>query len=349
VAKKVDESKSKKTEGLQQGFSGTDLTKKLLKDFGEDQVLSGDLSVKGMPFGVVSLDKQIGTLGGGIPIGRITEIYGDFATGKSLLGLMAIASTQAKGGIGVLIDTEQAFNPDRAAELGVDTEQITVLTPSSQEQCYEMILAIVEMAKAENGERLVTIVWDSVSALASEYEIEKGVGAANMASNARVNSAALKQITGPLAKYKVTLILINQIRSKIGVMFGQDWDTTGGKSIKYYASLRMHCKMTRQIKEGDKDSDVIGMSGVVEITKNRFSAPFRKVSLELFFEGGIKKFSGLFDYLVNTKQLKPGLTKEGTPKSGFYSLEGVKETFSENTFEGVIQNYPEVLARIEAN
>ena len=105
--------------------------------------------------------------------------------------------------------------------------------------------------------------------------------------------------------------------------------------------------MTKQIKEGDKDSDVIGMSGVVEISKNRFAAPFRKVSLELFFEGGIPKFSGLFDYLVNTKQLKPGLTKEGGARAGYWSLDGVEETFTENTFYSVIEKYPQVLKRIE--
>ena len=348
VVKKTEE----KAEIKKGSFSAADLTKKLLKTFGEDQVVHGPLSVKGMPFGVISLDKQIGTVGGGFPIGRMTEIYGDFATGKSLLGLMAIASTQAQGGIGVLIDAERAYNPDRAAELGVNTgpDGLIPLLPESQEECYKMIIDIVEFAKADPEKKPVTIVWDSVSALASEYEIEKEMGSANMASNARVNSGCIKQIVGPLAANNVSLIFINQIRKKIGVMFGKDWATSGGEAIGYYAGLRLHAKISKKIFEaGNEKGDPIGVSGVVEIAKNRFGPPFRKVSLELFYDGGIPRLSGLFDYLVNSKQLKPGLTKDGSPRAGYYSLEGVDETFTENTFYNIIENYPDVIKRIEGN
>ena len=340
-----------KTEKKEKTLKGSDLIKKLSSQYGAENVgqIDSDLTVKGMPTGILSLDKTIGTVGGGIPLGKLTEIYGDFATGKSLIGYMCLAQCQQQGGRAVLIDTEYAFNPDRAMEIGLDPspEALTYLTPETQEEAYEMMCSVIDIIREGSADQPIVVLWDSVASLESKYENEHEIGKANMGSNARVNSGALKRVIGKLSKNNVSLIFINQIRSKLGVMFGQDWDTTGGKAIKFYARLRMHARMSKKIfSPEDKDKTLpIGIEGDVEVTKNCCGAPFRRVHLELMFDGGINPNSGLWDFLKNSKLFVPAKTQAGEDKAGFFTIPGIDGSFSENTWNAFFEKNKEAVLK----
>jgi recombination protein RecA len=341
----------KKTEdsSMEKIMSGSDLTKKLTSAFGSKNVvqLVDDTDVRGIPTGIIALDKSTGVPGGGLPIGKITEIYGDFATGKSYIAYRALVETQRIGGIAVLLDTEYAYNPVRGAEMGMDNTNLVILTPSTQEEAYDQIDQMIDIVRSSSKKQLLTIVWDSISSLPSAYEVENEYGKSNMGTNARVNSSALKEIIGKIAKNEVCLIFLNQIRKKLGVMFGQDWDTTGGSAIKFYSRLRIHAKISKQLKEGDeKNPTIIGVGGHVEITKNLWAPPFRKVYLELLFDSGISKFSGMFEYLQKSGKLLPAVSKEGNERKGYYTLDGYEETFTEKTFDAFLDSHPEITDKV---
>ena len=267
------------------------------KQFGDGSIMklgeNHKVDVELLPSGCLSLDIA---LGGGYPKGRIIEIYGPESSGKTTLTLHAIAEIQKQGGTAAFIDAEHALDPAYAKKLGVDTENLLVAQPDNGEQALE----ITETLVRSNAVDLIVV--DSVAALVPQAEIDGDMGDAHMGLQARLMSQALRKLTGIINKSKATVIFINQIRMKIGVMFGNPETTTGGNALKFYASVRADIRRTAQIKSGD---DVIGNRTKVKIVKNEIAAPFRIDILDLAVEHEILGKSGAF-YKYNDQNIGQG-------------------------------------------
>ncbi len=264
--------------------------------------------VESIPTGSISLDVALGI--GGVPRGRVTEIYGPESSGKTTLCLHIIAEAQKAGGLAAFIDAEHALDVNYAKRLGVDTTNLLLSQPDFGEQALEITDTLVR------SNALDIIVIDSVAALVPRSEIEGEMGDATMAVQARLMSQALRKLTGAISKSKTSVIFINQLRSKIGVMFGNPETTTGGNALKFYASVRLDIRRIAAIKEGN---DVVGNRTKVKIVKSKVAPPFKEVEFDILYNEGISKTGDLLDLAANLGIIK---------KSGAWF------TFDEDRYQG---------------
>ncbi|MDA3939091.1 MAG: recombinase RecA [Spirochaetia bacterium] len=260
------------------------------KQFGKGSLMQlghsiKDLSIEVIPSGSILLDAALGI--GGYPKGRILEIFGPESSGKTTLALHAIGECQKQGGIAAFIDAEHALDPIYAKNLGVNTDDLWVSQPDTGEQALEITESLIRSGAVD------IIVVDSVAALTPQAEIEGDMGDSHMGLQARLMSQALRKLTAIISKSGTSLIFINQIRMKIGVMFGNPETTTGGKALKFYSSIRLEVRRIETMSKGTEDA--IGNKVRVKIVKNKVAPPFRKVELELIFGKGISALASLLD------------------------------------------------------
>lgn len=281
-----------------------------------------------IPTGSIALDVALGI--GGIPRGRIVEIYGPESSGKTTLTLHAIANAQRNGGIAAFIDAEHALDPEYAQKLGVDIDSLLVSQPDTGEQALEIADMLVRSGSID------LVVVDSVAALVPKAEIDGEMGDAHVGLQARLMSQALRKLTGALNQTQTTMIFINQLREKVGVFFGSPETTSGGKALKFYASVRLDIRRIETLKDG---TDAVGNRTRVKVVKNKMAPPFKQAEFDILYGVGISREGSLIDY---------GVEHEIVRKSGaWYTYDGDQlGQGKENARTFLIQN-PEVAAEIE--
>ncbi|MEC5180298.1 recombinase RecA [Arthrobacter sp. CG_A4] len=267
------------------------------KQFGKGSVMRlGDevrAPIEVIPTGSIALDIALGI--GGLPRGRVVEIYGPESSGKTTVALHAVASAQRLGGIAAFIDAEHALDPEYAARLGVDTDALLVSQPDTGEQALEIMDMLIGSGSLD------VIVIDSVAALVPRAEIEGDMGDSHVGLQARLMSQALRKITGRLSQTKTTAIFINQLREKIGVFFGSPETTTGGKALKFYASIRIDVRRIQTLKEG---ADSVGNRTKAKIVKNKMAPPFKIAEFDIIYGQGISREGGIIDMGVEHGLIK---------------------------------------------
>ncbi|HEY6737109.1 MAG TPA: recombinase RecA [Candidatus Saccharimonadia bacterium] len=301
------------------------------KQFGAGSIMKlGDahkIDVATIPTGSLSLDLA---LGGGLPQGRIIEIYGPESSGKTTLALHAVAEVQKNGGVAAFVDAEHALDPDYAARIGVNLDTLLISQPDTGEQALEITETLVRSSAVD------IIVIDSVAALVPRAEIEGEMGDAHVGLQARLMSQALRKLTGVISKSKTTVVFLNQLRLKIGVMFGNPETTAGGQALKYYASVRMDIRGTEQIKDGDQS---IGKHVKVKIVKNKVAPPFRVAEFDIMFNEGISTAGDLIDLAVKHNLVM---------KSGaWYSYKDEKIGQGREAAKQYLKDHPELMESLD--
>ncbi|MFC5730197.1 MULTISPECIES: recombinase RecA [Nocardioides] len=281
-----------------------------------------------IPTGAIALDVALGI--GGLPRGRVVEIYGPESSGKTTVALHAVASAQAAGGIVAFIDAEHALDPDYAAALGVDTDALLVSQPDSGEQALEIADMLIRSGALD------LIVIDSVAALVPRAEIEGEMGDSHVGLQARLMSQALRKMTGALNNSKTTAIFINQLREKIGVMFGSPETTTGGRALKFYSSVRLDVRRIETLKDG---TDMVGNRTRVKVVKNKVAPPFKQAEFDIMYGKGISREGGLIDVGVEA-----GLVRKA---GAWYTYEGDQLGQGKENARSFLKDNPDLANELE--
>jgi recombination protein RecA len=302
------------------------------KQFGKGSVMRlgerPNLQTAVIPTGSIALDVALGV--GGLPRGRVIEIYGPESSGKTTVALHAVANAQRAGGIAAFIDAEHALDPEYARALGVDTDALLVSQPDTGEQALEIADMLVRSGALD------IIVIDSVAALVPRAEIEGEMGDSHVGLQARLMSQALRKITGVLSHTGTTAIFINQLREKIGVMFGSPETTTGGRALKFYASVRLDVRRIESLKDG---TDVVGNRTRVKVVKNKVAAPFKQAEFDIMYGKGISREGSLIDVGVEQSIIR---------KSGaWYTYDGDQLGQGKEKAREFLRENPDVAAEIE--
>lgn len=303
------------------------------KDFGKGSIMklgeaSSKMNIEVIPTGALSLDIALGV--GGIPRGRVIEIYGPESSGKTTVALHMIAEAQKLGGYAAFIDAEHALDPEYARRLGVDVENLLISQPDNGEQALEIADALVRSGAID------IIVIDSVAALVPRAEIEGEMGDSHVGLQARLMSQALRKLTGLIAKSKCATVFINQIREKVGVMFGNPETTTGGRALKFYATVRMDVRRVETLKNGN---DMIGSRTRVKIVKNKVAPPFKQAEFDIMYGEGISHEGCIVDLGVELELI----TKSGA----WYSYGDVRLGQGKEKAKEYLKDNPELLQEIE--
>ena len=335
AAKKATESKGAVTQK-----SGDDRKKalevalgKIEKDFGKGSVMklgeSRNEHVEIIPTGSLSVDAALGV--GGFPRGRIIEIYGPESSGKTTLALHAIAQAQKQGGTAAFIDAEHALDPVYASKLGVDIDELYVSQPDNGEQALDICEALVRSGAID------IVVVDSVAALVPKAEIEGDMGDSHVGLQARLMSQALRKLTSVISKTNTVVVFINQLREKVGVMYGNPETTTGGKALKFYATIRIDIRKSEAIKEG---KEIIGNRTKVKIVKNKVAPPFRTCVVDMMYGEGISRTGEILDFAVDMDLIK---------KSGsFYSYNGERIGQGRDNARQFLMEHPEIFDDLDS-
>jgi len=308
--------------------------KEIEKQHGKGSVMilgddSASLNVESIPSGSIKLDKALGI--GGYPKGRIVEVYGPESSGKTTFALHAIAEAQKLGGYAAFIDAEHALDPQYAKALGVDIDNLILSQPDTGEQALEITEALIRSGAID------IVVIDSVAALVPEAEIRGDMGASHVGLQARLMSQAMRKLSGAISKSQTIVIFINQIREKVGVMFGSPEITPGGRALKFYASVRLEIRRSEQIKHG---TDIVGNLVKVKVVKNKVAPPFKTIVVDMIYGFGISKIGEIIDIAVE---------EEIIAKSGsWFSYEGDKIGQGRENVKKYLLEKPELLKVIKA-
>ena len=302
------------------------------KQFGKGAVMrlgqNAAMKVDAIPTGSLSLDIALGI--GGLPKGRITEIYGPESSGKTTLALHCIAEAQKAGGIAAFIDVEHALDPVYAAALGVDIDELLVSQPDTGEDALEITESLVRSGAID------IIVIDSVAALAPKAEIDGEMGASHVGLQARLMSQALRKLAGSISKLNCVAIFINQLREKVGVMFGNPETTPGGRALKFYSSVRIDIRKIETLKAG---GEIVGSRTRAKVVKNKIAPPFREAEFDIMYGQGISRVGELLDLAVNADVIK---------KSGaWFSYDGSRIAQGRDNAKNFLRDNPEVAQKVE--
>ena len=307
--------------------------KGIRKDFGEGSIMklgeNKGANVEVYPTGILSIDAALGV--GGLPKGRIIEIYGPESSGKTTLALHAVASCQKLGGTAAFIDAEHAMDPSYAEKIGVDINEIYVSQPDNGEQALDIAEALIRSGAID------MVVIDSVAALVPKAEIEGDMGDAHVGLQARLMSQALRKLTAIVSNTNCVVIFINQLREKVGVLYGNPETTTGGKALKFYSTIRIDVRKSEPIKEG---KELVGNRTKIKIVKNKVAPPFKSVVVDMLYGQGISKYGDMLDIAVNMNII----TKSGS----FYSYEGERIAQGRDPARKWLETNPDKADAIEA-